>query len=83
MDELTRMKIVTVLINYDGKESKKKYYNRHALPLMLQALDNFEDDLKSGLTLRQTIVANYNGRLCAAILKALNLGEYTREDARG
>ena len=81
MDELTRSKIVAALILYDGKQAKKKGYNPHALPLYLQALDNFEDDLKT-MSLRETIVTNYNGRLADAILKALNLESYTKEDAR-
>ena len=83
MDKKDRCILVNAIGTFDRKQSTKKGYNRFALPIMLQAVNNVEEDIKNGDELRRAIVSNFSGRLCAAILKALNLGEYTKEDAKG
>ncbi len=76
-------KLSIALINYDGKQSKKRGYNCHALPIYLQRLDEVIEDIQNGASVRSAIVAGYSGRLAAALLKAAGESEYTEKDARG
>lgn len=79
----TRDKLIHIATQYDIKESNKKYYNRYALAQYFKAIDGVVEDVEKGMDTRKAICASFNGRLCAAMLKALGLPEYTKQDAIG
>lgn len=68
----SRLKMVNAVTAFDIKQSKKKGYNRYALALYFQAIDNITEDMANGVELRKAIERNFIGRLLDAVLKTLD-----------
>jgi len=75
--------IASLLTAYDEKQSSKKSYNRYALGLYLNQLENIMLDIKLGATARAAIVAGFNGRLVDFILRGLGMSVSTKEEQMG
>jgi hypothetical protein len=74
--------MVSTLISYDKRESKKKYYNPYALAIYLRALQSAETDMAAGTPIRQAIVGHFSGRLLDRLLKTAKLDISTRDEQR-
>lgn len=70
MSPIAHAKLLNAVTEFDRKESKKKSYNRYALGMYCQAIQNCESDMADGCTLRQAITNNFLGRLCDRCLVA-------------
>ena len=79
---MNRNKLSSALIQYDEKERKKKYYNKNAIALYLQALDRAVDDVAAGHTIRRALCLNFNGRLLDILLKAIGEEKSTLQEQR-
>ena len=75
--------IVSLLTAYDEKQSSKKSYNRHALGIYLNQLENVMLDIELGAEPRAAIVAGFNGRLLDFILRGLGMPVSTKEEQIG
>ena len=64
-------KLVSALIQYDEKESRKKHHNRHFIGIALGALETAEEDIAAGVTVRTALVNNFCGRLLDILLKTV------------
>jgi len=80
---LERHKLVHALTQYDIQQSRCKYYNVHALPLYLMALDRAVNAINCGTCRREALVENFCGRLLDKMLKALAMDESTDAEQRG
>lgn len=77
-----RDRLVFSLTEYDRKQSTKKGYNHYALAHYFAAIDNVEEYMTKGLTLRQAIMRSYLGRLCDFILGKMGEDRMTKEEAK-
>jgi len=77
-----RARIVNAFTEYDRKQKGKKGYNPYALSHYCRAIENVEEYLSEGYTLRQAIIKSYLGRLCDRILKELGLPQMTTDEAK-
>jgi hypothetical protein len=75
--------LFSALILFDAKQAARPGYNRFAMPQYLQRLDEVMADIDAGAPVREAIVAGFNGRLAAALLKAAGQSAYTHEDGVG
>jgi len=75
--------LVSALIAYDARESKKPSYNRYALPQYLLALANAEALVRGGSPLRRAITQCFLGRLADRLLVAIGEPKMSREELRG
>ena len=75
--------IVSLLTAYDEKQSSKKSYNRYALGIYLNQLDNVILDIELGADPRAAIVAGFNGRLLDFILRGLGMAGSSKEEQMG
>jgi hypothetical protein len=75
--------IVSLLTAYDEKQSSKKSYNRYALGIYLNQLDNVILDIELGADPRAAIVAGFNGRLLDFILRGLGMAVSSKEEQMG
>ena len=78
-----RETLIHAVTRFDAKESTKRGYNRNALGIYFNRVDDICADIENGADPRAAIVAGFSGRLADACLKACNLTAYTREDALG
>ncbi len=74
--------LVHAATSYDRRQQKKRHYNYHALPLMLQAIDRAEEQIKAGATIRAALISQFCGRLLDVFLKAAGEPPSTREECR-
>jgi hypothetical protein len=81
MSPIQRIKLVNALTEFDIKESKKRYYNPHALGLYFQSLQRCEGFANKGHELRLCLLNCFNGRLLDKLLKKLDLPLHTKEEA--
>lgn len=79
----TRTKILIALTEYDRKQSTKKGYNRFALGMYCQALQNTMAEIESGSTIRAALKHNFCGRLLDVCLKAAGEPLATKDELRG
>lgn len=75
-------KLVNAITEYDRKESRKRYYNPHALALSLGRLRDVEEDIRRGASIRNALIAGFCGRMLDALLKAAGEEKSTKEDQR-
>ena len=75
--------LISALLAYDRRQATRAGYNRHAIALYLERLDDVMGDIQRGAPIRDAIVAGFNGRLAQALLKATGQTAYTETDARG
>ena len=66
---------------YDQKEAKKKGYNRYALGIYFQRLEEIMADIERGADPRQAIVAGFDGRLADACCRAIGATITTKKEA--
>ena len=78
-----RDKLISALIAYDRRQASRAGYNRHAIALYLERLDDVMTDIKRGAPERDAIVAGFSGRVAQALLKAADCTSYTEADAQG
>jgi hypothetical protein len=78
-----KIKLLHTVTEYDCKQSKRKDYNRYALGLYFQAVDNVIDFLNDGVPLRQAILKSFNGSLADKCLKAVGLDKRERHEFMG
>jgi hypothetical protein len=76
-----RIKLVNALTEYDIKQSKKKFYNVHALPLYFRALQKCVNFANKGHELRLCLLNCFNGQLLDKLLKKMDLPLHTKEEA--
>lgn len=79
----THQKLISAVIKYDEKQSKKKYYNKFALPQYVARIQEISAELEKGADLRKSLVSGFNGRLLDVCLKAVGLPTSTKEEQRG
>lgn len=82
LDATNRARILNAFTTYDRKQVGKKGYNPYALSHYCAALDNVDEYMQQGKTLREAIIKSYLGRLCDAILRALDLPVMTKDEAK-
>jgi hypothetical protein len=75
--------LLHAVTQYDIGQSKRKDYNKWALPRYIEAVNNICEDVKAGADLRKAITAALLGRLADTCLKAIGLDESTDSEARG
>lgn len=76
-------KLVHALTEYDRKQSTKRGYNRHALGIYFQRIDEVCADIENGAEPRAAIMAGFSGRVADACLRALGLPLSTDSESRG
>jgi hypothetical protein len=77
------LKLLNAATEYDRLESTKRHYNPYALAQYLARITEVVADVDNGADVRAAIVAGFNGRLCAKLLKAAGQSGYTKQDAMG
>ena len=78
-----RFDLVHALTTYDTAQSKRPGYNRHALPIYFEALDDALAYVDKGKPVREALTRCFNGRLLDVCLKAAGLERSTRDEQRG
>lgn len=75
--------IVSAITQWDERQSKRdKYHNPHFLGIALQVFNDESAEAEAEANPRQFILRNFNGRLRAFIVKALQLEPLTKEEER-
>lgn len=64
--------LVHVVTQYDMRQSKKPYYNIHALPLYLEAIEKLEKDYASGIPFEKCADKYFGNPICKNLIKAYN-----------
>lgn len=75
--------LIHAVTAYDRKESTKRGYNRNALGIYFNRIDDICADIDAGADPRQAIVAGLSGRLVDHCLRALGLGVASDAEAKG
>lgn len=75
-----RDKLISALTQYDEKQSKRKFYNPHALGIYFERVDYVMADIERGATVRQALLAGFNDRLLDVCLKAVGEQPFTKEE---
>lgn len=78
-----RDKLISALTQYDEKQSKRKFYNPHALGIYFERVDDVMADIERGATVRQALLAGFNDRLLDVCLKAVGEQPFTKEEMQG
>ena len=77
----THNRLVNIVTEYDIQQSKKKNYNRYALPQYLGAINDVMEGVESGESLEVALKRGFCGSLLRHIAKKLNLNvKYERWD---
>lgn len=76
-------KLISLLTQWDARESKKKSHNPYALALYFQQADRVVLDVELGADPRAAIVAGFTGRLADFILRGMGFAITTPEEQRG
>lgn len=63
-------KLTHALTEYDKKQSGKKSYNIHALPIYLERVEAVTKDIAAGADPRAAVIAGFSGSLQRICLKA-------------
>lgn len=75
-------KLLNALTEYDRRASKRKGYNPYALGHYFAALERVREAMANGTAIRQALLANFNGRLLSAALKAVGEPDFTLDEIR-
>jgi hypothetical protein len=78
-----RDKLLHQVTEYDRRQQGKRGYNMWALPQYLGALEQVQEDLDKGVTVRKALTSNFCGRLLDRLLKAAGELPSTLEEQRG
>lgn len=78
-----RDRLIHVLTDYDRKQSTRKHYNRHALGIYFQRVDDICADIAAGADPRAAIVAGFTGSLLSAVLRGMKLEKPTDSEWKG
>lgn len=70
-----RDKLVSAVTQWDVKQSRKRFWNPHALGIMLERVEDVMRDIESGTDPRRAVMAGFNDRLLDVCLRAI--GEKT------
>lgn len=79
----THTKLINALTEWDRRNAKRKGYNPYALPQYFQAVAAAEEDISTGVSLRQALVNHFCGRGLDVCLKAVGLPASTRQEQMG
>ena len=78
--EEIRPRLISAATAYDEKQSKKKFYNPHAIGIYFKAVDGVISDIKKGFTPRQALMRRFCDRLLSHMLKAIGEADFTKEE---
>jgi hypothetical protein len=78
-----RHKLLTAIVKYDARLSKKPHYNVYTLSHACNALTRAMNAVDRGVTPREALCGTFCGRLLDACLKAIGESPSTREEQRG
>jgi hypothetical protein len=81
--QTTKSALIHALTRYDAKQSTKRHYNRNALGIYFQRVDDIMADIERGADVRQAICAGFTGSVLAACLRALDLPKATDDEWAG
>ena len=73
MDAATRAKMVSVLTEYDRKQSKKKSYNHYALGHYMKAVGTVAEAIDGGAPIHEALKQGFCGSLLRHVAKRLGL----------
>ena len=73
MDPATRVKMVSVLTEYDRKQSTKKSYNRYALGHYMKAVGTVAEAIDGGAPLHEALKQGFCGSLLRHVAKRLGV----------
>ena len=73
MDPATRVKLVSILTEYDIKQSKKKSYNRYALGHYMKAVGTVAEAIGGGASLHDALKQGFCGSLLRHVAKRLGV----------
>ena len=79
IDETLRRKMIHTVTMYDQKESKKKYYNKWALPQYIRGV-NDAYAMMPDKGVRTALMKVFNNRLLNNLLKAVGEPKITKEE---
>jgi|TARA_R110000787_G_scaffold258991_1_gene364211 hypothetical protein len=63
--------LVHAATQHDIKEARKKYHNIYALAQYLTRINEVEDNIAAGASVRAALIAGFSGRLLSCLLKAV------------
>jgi hypothetical protein len=72
--------LVHAVTEYDRKESTKRGYNMYALAMYIGRVNDVEEDVNSGVPLRQALLRGFNGRVLDVCLKAVGEPKFTKDE---
>lgn len=75
-----RDKLLHAVIEWDRKQSTKKFYNPHGLGIMFKMVDMVSADIEAGADPRKAIIAGFNGRLLDHVLRSVGLPTASKEE---
>ena len=73
MDPATRLKMVSVLTEYDRRQSKKKSYNRYALGHYMKAVGTVAEAIDGGAPIHEALKQGFCGSLLRHVAKRLGV----------
>ena len=80
--QVLRGKLLTAIVAYDKRQSKRTHYNRYALSHYCDGLGRIMADIDAGATPRQAILASFTGTLASAALRAIGEPKPTAVELR-
>ena len=79
MDATTRARLLSIVTEYDIRESKKKYWNHYALGHYCKAIDNVAEAMAGGMSIEDALPEGFCGSLLRHVAKKLGLTvEYSK-----
>ena len=78
--EEIRFKLVHTATEYDRTQETKKYYNPYALSQYFAATERVLEEVQKGVSVRQALLNNFQGRLLDSLLKAVGEAKFTKEE---
>jgi hypothetical protein len=88
MPNTMRDTLIQAVTKYDLKQAalamrnKRRYYNRFAFGLYLEAVERVCEDLNNNVGLREALTDNFTGQLLDVCLKALEMDKSTDAEQR-
>lgn len=63
--------LIHAATEYDRREAKKKHHNPYALAQYFARIEEVEEDVANGASIRDALIAAFNGRLLDYLLKSV------------
>lgn len=79
----TKDKLISLLTQWDERQSKRKHHNPHALGIYFQQADRVALDIALGAPERAAIVAGFHGPMLDFILRGFGFPVSTRDEQLG